>query len=617
MEKIPAFGETAVDAVCLIKFMTAGARTLSIEETLLEPPALTPPPVRHALFVCVVALGALLHLATIGWGDLYGHTEGQYAGAAREMIQSGRWLEPTNDGLPRLRKPPLLYWMMIASFKMFGVSTAAARLPIALGTVATVALTFLIGERLVNYWHGFFAALMYVCMCGTFLLGRIIMPETDFSAFLAGAIFCGVCGYQRRRSRWWWFAGVWICSALACLTKSFHGVIYPVAIFGLLAVFYREARIRFRQLLRWEYAAIFILIVFPWYVWAERRFPGFLRELVTIEWFGHLRAVARWANGDNGVPRLQFLAMHLAWWFPWSLAILPGAIVAWKKIVRPRELDFSDALPLCWMAVIFLPLLIIGQRQDYYSMSMWSALALFMATGWERMPHRWRLVGTALVAGVGMGVGVIALFLRPILRMDGAVSLHADSSWTTWHALHQIPAAAWSSLQPMFVIIAAALIVCSVIAIYLLATERYRLALVVLALAMAPIGLSMIDGVSKMAPRFSLADAARFLNEKISERDAVVYEGALDAGSSLLFYLPRHFYLVNEPADDEMHTAAHDRNVSVSEDGVLREWGEPEGVYLIVDRNRVDYWQKLLTDRFHIYHEVATFGRYVILSNQL
>jgi hypothetical protein len=31
--------------------MTASARTLSIEETLLEPPALPPPPTRHALLV--------------------------------------------------------------------------------------------------------------------------------------------------------------------------------------------------------------------------------------------------------------------------------------------------------------------------------------------------------------------------------------------------------------------------------------------------------------------------------------------------------------------------------------------------------------------------------------
>src|SRR5437762_14321673 len=110
--------------------MTAGTRTFSIEDTLLDAPALNPPPLRHALFVFLIALAALLHIGTTGWGDLYNETDGQYAGAAREMIESKQWLLPTNDGVARMQKPPLLYWLIIASYKILGVNAAAARLPI-------------------------------------------------------------------------------------------------------------------------------------------------------------------------------------------------------------------------------------------------------------------------------------------------------------------------------------------------------------------------------------------------------------------------------------------------------------------------------------------------------
>jgi len=123
--------------------MIASSRTLSIEETFLEPPALTPPPTRHALFIILIALATLLHVATVGSGDLYSQTEGQYAGAAREMVEAHHWLLPTNDGIPRLQKPPLLYWLIIFSFKVFGVNAAAARLPVALAEVASVALIFI------------------------------------------------------------------------------------------------------------------------------------------------------------------------------------------------------------------------------------------------------------------------------------------------------------------------------------------------------------------------------------------------------------------------------------------------------------------------------------------
>src|SRR6476620_1016016 len=229
--------------------MVAGTGTLSIEETFLGPQALPPPPTRHALFAILISLGVLLHFGTIGIGDLYSETEGQYAAAAREMIQSGQYLLPTNDRIPRLQKPPLLYWLIVASYKVFGINTAATRVPIAFSVVATLAFTFLIGERLADYWRGFAAGLIYLTLTGTFIFGRIVMPEPLFAALFAGAIYCGLAGFQQRHQRRAWFAGFWICAALACLTKGPHGLFFPAATFAALAIFYREARTRFRSLL--------------------------------------------------------------------------------------------------------------------------------------------------------------------------------------------------------------------------------------------------------------------------------------------------------------------------------------------------------------------------------
>src|SRR5581483_2234047 len=380
--------------------MTAGARAFRIEQTLLGPGVLNPPPTRHALLALCGALAALLHLATIGWGDLYSQTEGQYAAGAREMIASHNFLLPMNDGVPRLQKPPLLYWLIAASFKIFGVSAAAARLPIALSVVATVALIFLIGERGGDYWRGFNAAMIYIGMAGTFLLARIVMPEPVFTAFLSAAMLCALRGFQERQRRGMWFLGFWLCAACACLTKSFLGLVYPVAIVLLLSIFYREARMRFISLLRWQYLSIFAVLVLPWHIWAELHFPGYIRHQITTEWLGHMTGWTDALHDFAGAARFEFVGLHLVWLFPWSIVLLPGIIFGFRRIVRPHEIDFPHALLLCWMAIVFLPLLLLGQRQDYYSMSMWPAFALWAALAWQRLPTNLRLAGVIAIAAV-------------------------------------------------------------------------------------------------------------------------------------------------------------------------------------------------------------------------
>jgi hypothetical protein len=192
-----------------------------------------------------------------------------------------------------------------------------------------------------------------------------------------------------------------------------------------------------------------------------------------------------------------------------------------------------------------------------------------------------------------------------------------DARWTAWRALHDMPVSAWLALRPMLVITAMSFLFFSLVALYLILKQREKLAIIALSASMIPAGLSMVIGVAKTAPYFSLADVARYLNPRLETGGQAMFEGPLDDSSSLIFYLNRRFSFVNQNPRKEAPMGAPASAIFLDEQGVLERWGQPGAVYLIVEQSRSDYWKERIVSRFHVYHQVTASGTYVVLSNQL
>ena len=75
-----------------------------------------------------------LYFYGLGHFPLLGPDEPRYAQVAREMLLRGDLITPTLGGHLWFEKPPLLYWMMVASFKTFGLSEWSARRSISRAT---------------------------------------------------------------------------------------------------------------------------------------------------------------------------------------------------------------------------------------------------------------------------------------------------------------------------------------------------------------------------------------------------------------------------------------------------------------------------------------------------
>jgi hypothetical protein len=207
--------------------------------------------------------------------------------------------------------------------------------------------------------------------------------------------------------------------------------------------------------------------------------------------------------------------------------------------------------------------------------------------------------------------------LPGLLQANGADWGTTAARSTAWRTLLGIPVSTWLGFRSMFVVIGLALIFFPACALWLDRRERPRLALTALAAAMVPIGFSMMDGVARMAPYFSLADAANYIEARIAPNDKVVYEGPMHVGSSLLFYLGRKFYLVNQNLASEPGTTfAPAQDIFLDEPTVIKAWSGADRFYLLVERSRLSHWRVLLKKNGVPMEELATCGTTVLLSNR-
>ncbi|MDA8120679.1 MAG: glycosyltransferase family 39 protein, partial [Gammaproteobacteria bacterium] len=91
---------------------------------------------RGATAVLILAI-LVLTFVPLALRPLFNLNEGLYAEAAREMLTHNPMI-PRLDGMPYLEKPPILYWLIMLSYKIFGIGKFAARLPSALAALGTL-----------------------------------------------------------------------------------------------------------------------------------------------------------------------------------------------------------------------------------------------------------------------------------------------------------------------------------------------------------------------------------------------------------------------------------------------------------------------------------------------
>src|SRR5256886_16323461 len=94
------------------------------------------------------------------------------------MPDDGDWVQPRLNGVRYYEKPPLLYWSGAASYRLFGQTEGASRVPSAAAYVATVAVTFFLARELLGAATAPLAAPVFATSAGPLPFGRALLSPT-------------------------------------------------------------------------------------------------------------------------------------------------------------------------------------------------------------------------------------------------------------------------------------------------------------------------------------------------------------------------------------------------------------------------------------------------------
>ena len=327
---------------------------------------------------------AVFYLWGLGAFPLVGPDEPRYAEVAREMLARHDLITPTLGGLPWFEKPPLLYWMMMFSYRVLGITEYAARLGPALSGLLTAIFVYCLGSAAQDEGTdhprldtGRWSALVWSSSLGAIGFSRGATFDIVLTMTVSGALACffltDIREHSKARARWP-MLGFYLFAGLSLLAK---GLIGCVIVFGVIGLYF---------LLRRKWPARSLLISLLWGV-------PLLLAIAGI-WYGPMLARHGWTFVNQFIvqhhfarfatnkyhhpgPIYYYLPVIIGLALPWT--ILLGASLLSARYWKWRgdaPLDRLRVLALAWLVLPITFFSFSGSKLAGYILPVLPAVAL-------------------------------------------------------------------------------------------------------------------------------------------------------------------------------------------------------------------------------------------------
>lgn len=347
----------------------------------------------------------LLIATTFVHPSLMAHDEGNFAAEARFMTESGRWLARLWWDRPVYTHGVMLNWLMVASYKVFGIYDWAARLPSAIACITAVLLTYdiskiITGKRIL----GVLSAALLMLFHLWFQYGHLATQDMLLVCLELLGIWSLLKAEAQpaKRVLWGFVSGLII--GLGFLTKSFM-ILLPAAALVPYLVFQHRRHRHLTNPGLYIGLATGAGLVGLW-LWLSVAQYG---DVVMAELFGKLGELGGQAFHADAGPLYYFWNIP-ANGFPWPLFSLFGVWFCWGDRTRQNPYRWLLIYPF----ILFGLLTSFSTRTPYYTLQLYPFLALFGAIALHRIatqPVKWPRRSLSLAFGVlGFALAAVALF---------------------------------------------------------------------------------------------------------------------------------------------------------------------------------------------------------------
>jgi 4-amino-4-deoxy-L-arabinose transferase-like glycosyltransferase len=513
-------------------------------------------------------------------------TDAVQAEAAREMAVAGDWITPHVNGVRYLGVSPLVTWTTAASFRFFGVSDWAARLPMALFALALFGVILALGARLfLTPTAGLYASLILLTSIGIFLFAHLLYPQIPSALWLALALYFFWRSLRHEHASHSTAIGFGAVCALGALTQGLAGVLIPV----IIVLLFLAIKQKMRHLLHWHPILgilVFLVIVLPWHIaihHANRFHPNLI-------------------GSHHGTPLLLDWAFLLLWITPWwvfsiaAIAERPGRVIA-RGVTRRVESDCVNRdcaqearlLLLLWLAVAALAI-IFTRHNEYSVLPALPPLAL-LAGGWlaadEAAPSRMgRIIAWVFfIAGGLKGLAILVIAFRspfpaPGVDIGTLLHLHPGQHRLFLGHLSDLTMASMGLFRIPLFIVAASTLVGVTANLYFRMKNQARLANCFLAGMMVFILIAGHIALNTFSPVVSSAILAEAIKPEVQPEDTVIVNGPYAEASALGFYLERQLRLMNTTRNEMGQFSSDASNIMESPESLAARWSGEGRVFL-------------------------------------